>query len=77
MTISILLVFVHGFLGSHESFHELPKHVAEKTREKLGEFDMSLEWKCYPAYETRGKREREIVCKPFQALPFQAIFFEE
>ncbi|KAJ3366080.1 hypothetical protein HDU91_002004 [Kappamyces sp. JEL0680] len=57
----LLLVFIHGFLGSHESFKDFPNDLKthlEQSQEGAALFAVDV--LCYPAYETRGTNSRQV-----------------
>lgn len=45
----ILLVFIHGFLGSDESFLAFPRALSDRLSHVV-----SVEVKVYPKYDTKG-----------------------
>ncbi|PLB45190.1 hypothetical protein P170DRAFT_429880 [Aspergillus steynii IBT 23096] len=49
----LLLIYVHGFMGSEESFQNFPKHVHDLLTISLGESHV-IYTKVYPRYKTRG-----------------------
>ncbi|OGM43357.1 hypothetical protein ABOM_008708 [Aspergillus bombycis] len=49
----LLLVYIHGFIGSEESFHDFPKHVHDLLTISLRETHV-VYTKIYPRYKTRG-----------------------
>lgn len=49
----LLLVYVHGFLGSETSFHDFPRHVHDAVRLLVDE-SHDVYTKVYPRYKTRG-----------------------
>ncbi|KAI8812869.1 hypothetical protein BJ742DRAFT_792036 [Cladochytrium replicatum] len=55
---TILVVFVHGFLGSHESFGPFPDHLIHCLEEIHG-IDR-VETKVYPKYNTKGSNARQV-----------------
>lgn len=49
----LLLVYIHGFLGSEQSFAQFPRHVHDLlTRALSGTHEVYT--KIYPRYKTRG-----------------------
>ncbi|KAB8262574.1 hypothetical protein BDV32DRAFT_20984 [Aspergillus pseudonomiae] len=49
----LLMVYIHGFVGSEESFHDFPKHVHDLLTISLRETHV-VYTKIYPRYKTRG-----------------------
>ncbi|KAB8216172.1 hypothetical protein BDV33DRAFT_194546 [Aspergillus novoparasiticus] len=49
----LLLVYIHGFIGSEDSFHQFPKHVHDLLTISLGKSHV-VYTKIYPRYKTRG-----------------------
>lgn len=49
----LLLIYVHGFMGSEESFQNFPRHVHELLTISLSESHV-INTKVYPRYKTRG-----------------------
>lgn len=51
-----LIIFVHGFLGTHESFGSLPVDI----KESLSKSGVKSEFLVYPSYETKGNNQRQV-----------------
>ncbi|KAB8236684.1 uncharacterized protein BDW43DRAFT_242061 [Aspergillus alliaceus] len=49
----LLLIYIHGFIGSEESFHQFPKHVHDLLTISLSKSHV-VYTKIYPRYKTRG-----------------------
>ena len=49
----LLLVYIHGFIGSEDSFHHFPKHVHDLLTISLSKSHV-VYTKIYPRYKTRG-----------------------
>ncbi|KAL4781146.1 hypothetical protein BJX76DRAFT_336167 [Aspergillus varians] len=49
----LLLIYVHGFLGSEDSFHQFPRHVHDILTVTLAETHQVFT-KIYPRYKSRG-----------------------
>lgn len=49
---TLLLVFIHGFKGSDDTFHNFPAHLAQLLRHALPKVQVIQI--TYPKYETRG-----------------------
>ncbi len=53
---TLLLIYVHGFLGNETSFQSFPAHVHNAVTEKLKETH-HVHTKIYPRYKSRNKIE--------------------
>ncbi|KAF7594602.1 hypothetical protein BBP40_008869 [Aspergillus hancockii] len=49
----LLLIYIHGFIGTEESFHDFPKHVHDLLTISLSQTHV-VYTKIYPRYKTRG-----------------------
>jgi hypothetical protein len=49
----LLLIYIHGFLGSEDSFHNFPRTVHDLLTASLAETHI-VYTKIYPRYKTRG-----------------------
>ncbi|KAE8374006.1 hypothetical protein BDV26DRAFT_53499 [Aspergillus bertholletiae] len=49
----LLLVYIHGFIGSEDSFHQFPKHIHDLVTASLNTTHV-VYTKIYPRYKTRG-----------------------
>lgn len=49
----LLLIYVHGFMGSEESFQNFPKHLHDLLTISLSDSHV-IYTKVYPRYKTRG-----------------------
>ncbi|KAE8141756.1 hypothetical protein BDV38DRAFT_191429 [Aspergillus pseudotamarii] len=49
----LLLIYIHGFIGSEDSFHHFPKHVHDLLTISLSKTHV-VYTKIYPRYKTRG-----------------------
>ncbi len=53
----VLLVFIHGFLGSDQSFQEFPVHLQSRLTNEL---HLPVETIHYPKYDTRGDNRIQV-----------------
>lgn len=53
----LLLVFIHGFLGSEDSFYDFPKDLQAQLSKTLGQ----VESKAFPTYDTKGNNEKAVM----------------
>ncbi|KAJ3052625.1 hypothetical protein HK097_005936 [Rhizophlyctis rosea] len=54
----VLLVFIHGFLGSEASFCDFPVHVVETLVDRHKLLPTDIETYVFPRYDTRGNNAR-------------------
>lgn len=50
----LLLVYIHGFMGSEASFHDLPLHVHDLLTSSLSESHV-VYTRMYPRYKSQGE----------------------
>ena len=50
----LLLVYIHGFMGSEASFHDLPVHVHDSLTDLLKESHV-VYTRIYPRYKSHGE----------------------
>ncbi|KAI8908813.1 hypothetical protein DFJ77DRAFT_130141 [Powellomyces hirtus] len=56
----ILIVLIHGFLGSEESFFQFPFHLVEELEKNHGFDKGQVETRMFPRYDTRGHNARSV-----------------
>lgn len=56
----VLIVFIHGFLGSEESFFNFPEHLVEVLQTRHGLPHDKVETRMFPRYDTRGHNARSV-----------------
>ncbi|KAJ3153453.1 hypothetical protein HDU89_000478 [Geranomyces variabilis] len=56
----ILLVLIHGFLGSEESFFSFPGSLVDDMESRLGYPPGRIETRMFPRYDTRGHNARSV-----------------
>ncbi|KAJ3002278.1 hypothetical protein HKX48_002400, partial [Thoreauomyces humboldtii] len=56
----ILLVLIHGFLGSEESFFQFPHHLVKHLVSHHGYAEGQVETRMFPRYDTRGHNARSV-----------------
>ncbi|KNC98969.1 uncharacterized protein SPPG_05925 [Spizellomyces punctatus DAOM BR117] len=56
----VLLVFIHGFLGSEESFFGFPEHLVVALEKRHGFPTGKIETKMFPRYDTRGHNGQSV-----------------
>lgn len=50
----LLLIYIHGFMGSEASFHDLPAHVHDLLTDLLSESHI-IYTRLYPRYKSHGE----------------------
>ncbi|KAL2912123.1 hypothetical protein HK105_208399 [Polyrhizophydium stewartii] len=55
-----LVVFIHGFLGSEDSFRHFPEHLAERLAQRHGLDPGAVDAIAFPRYETKGSSQRIV-----------------
>ncbi|KAJ3178009.1 hypothetical protein HDU87_003786 [Geranomyces variabilis] len=56
----ILIVLIHGFLGSEESFFSFPSSLVDDMESRLGYPTGRIETRMFPRYDTRGHNARSV-----------------
>ncbi|KAI0033340.1 hypothetical protein K488DRAFT_77953 [Vararia minispora EC-137] len=54
----LLIIFVHGFKGTDETFHSFPSRLKHVLTESIE--DVSVESIVFPAYETKGELDKAV-----------------
>jgi hypothetical protein len=60
----LLLIYIHGFMGSEASFHDLPAHVHDLLTGLLSE-SHEVYTRIYPRYKSYG--EMDVAAEQFSA----------
>lgn len=55
----LLLIYIHGFMGSEASFHDFPAHVHDLVTELLSESHV-VYTRIYPRYKSHGELQTAV-----------------
>jgi hypothetical protein len=55
----LLLIYIHGFMGSEASFHDLPLHVHDLLTGSLSESHV-VYTRMYPRYKSQGEIQTAV-----------------
>lgn len=55
----LLLIYIHGFMGSEASFHDLPLHVHDLLTDLLAESHV-VYTRMYPRYKSQGEIQTAV-----------------
>jgi hypothetical protein len=55
----LLLIYIHGFMGSEASFHDLPAHVHDLLTASLAESHV-VYTRMYPRYKSQGEIQTAV-----------------